>query len=103
MLEVHVTFPDGFPIRSPPKVIIYTNTYHPGVEGNGEFCRDVYQDKFEAGVKLFEVWEWCAESLNKIPQPAAARRHELAEEYVNNNAEFLKKLRLGASNAKLSF
>ena len=90
-LEIHI--PDNYPF-CPPSIKFVTKVYHPNIDDNGRICLDLIQmppkGRWRPTIGI-EGLLIAVRTLLSSPNPQDPLMIEIAEEFMNNNGEFVEK------------
>eukprot|EP00828_Plagiopyla_frontata_P040978 TRINITY_DN56_c0_g1_i1.p2 TRINITY_DN56_c0_g1~~TRINITY_DN56_c0_g1_i1.p2 ORF type:complete len:153 (-),score=25.25 TRINITY_DN56_c0_g1_i1:251-709(-) len=88
--KISCVIPSEYPFK-PPELTFTTKIYHPNIKlESGEICKDIYQKDWAPTKKIAEILEVLL-SMMQAPNMEAPVEAEIAKEYSNNQAVFLKK------------
>ncbi|XP_057675634.1 ubiquitin-conjugating enzyme E2 L3-like isoform X1 [Corythoichthys intestinalis] len=87
--RVEINFPSEYPFK-PPRITFMTKIYHPNVDEKGHVCLAIISvENWKPATRTSQVIQ-CLISLVNVPQPERPLRAELANEYTEHRAQFMK-------------
>ncbi len=89
--RMSVVFPKNYPY-SPPVIKFETKIYHPNIDEEGNICIDILSEKWSAALTIPKTI-MSISSMLMDPNPDDPYRSDVAEEYINKRATFLKNAR----------
>lgn len=96
IFKLEILVPDSYPF-APPSIKFLTKVYHPNIDDNGRICLDLIKMppkgcwKPTIGIEGLLI---AVKMLLQNPNPGDPLMADIAQEYMNERAEFEKKAKL---------
>jgi ubiquitin-protein ligase len=95
--SISFVFPENYPFKH-PDVKFITPMYHPNIKkDSGEICMDVFASSWSPTQKVKDILEKLV-SMIKSPSTDSPLEPEICQEFMNNHAQFEKKVKMWIKN-----